>query len=201
MRRAGGGCSARCRASRHRLFLAMQAAHGHRLLRSQSAEGLMRPKTVCLMLVIYVALALGATGASRPIQTPHKLSQGQAAWQFLRAILRADYPVAYGRLAPEVQQAVSLRRFEAAARPLWKSGQRHRREIELYKLGVRLGDGGASRLFYTFSFAADSGLKMPSVLLEVTFRDTASRAILGFGLRAVKAPVKIAKPAVKSVHR
>ena len=118
-------------------------------------------------------------------------SQGQVAGQFLRAVLRADYPAAYGRLAPEVRRAVSLGRFAAAARPLWKSGQRRGPGIELYKLGVRLGDGGASRLFYSFSFAADSSLKVPSLLLEVTFRDTAARSVLGFGLQARKMPVRL----------
>ena len=112
-----------------------------------------------------------------------RLSQGQAAGQFLRAVLRADYATAYGQLAPEVRRSVSLTRFETAARPLWKSGVYHTPGIQLYKLGVQLGDNGASRLFYSFSFAADSSLKTPSVLLEVTFRDTASRSILGFGVR------------------
>ncbi|MDO7850524.1 hypothetical protein Q4S41_02890 [Hymenobacter sp. CA1UV-4] len=98
-------------------------------------------------------------------------------------MLRANYPAAYARLAPEVRQGLSLARFAAAARPLWKSGQRHGNTIELYKLGVRLGDRGGSRLFYTFSFATDSAARSPSELLEVTFRDTATRAVLGFSLR------------------
>ncbi|WP_210521759.1 hypothetical protein [Hymenobacter terricola] len=136
--------------------------------------------------------------AQQPSQTPLRLSQGQAAGQFLRAVLRADYLTAYGRLAPELRQALSFGRFEAAARPVWKSGQRHRQEIELYKLGFRLGDNGASRLFYTFSFAADSSLKPPPVLLEVTFRDTASRAVLGFGLHTTRVPVKGVSPKAKS---
>ena len=106
-------------------------------------------------------------------------------------MLRADYLGAYGRLAPEVRRSVSLGQFAAAARPLWKSGTRHAREIELYKLGMRLGQSGSSQLFYAFSFAAESGLKSPSVLLEVTFRDTASRVILGFGVR----PVAVRVPA------
>ena len=140
---------------------------------------------------IALAVAAGLVGAAQPAQpTPRRLSQGQAAGQFLRAVLRADYLGAYGRLAPEVRRSVSLGQFAAAARPLWKSGTRHAREIELYKLGMRLGQGGSSQLFYAFSFAAESGLKSPSVLLEVTFRDTASRVILGFGVRpvAVRAP-------------
>lgn len=141
-------------------------------------------------------LALAATGLAGPLRPPQgpgpapPPSQGQVAGQFLRAVLRADYAAAYGWLAPEVRRSVSLGRFAVAARPLWKSGARRSRQIELYKLGVRLGNDGASRLFYAFALAADSSLKKPSLLLEVTFRDTASRAVLGFGLR----PAPAARP-------
>ncbi|GAB3581936.1 hypothetical protein GCM10027345_25370 [Hymenobacter daeguensis] len=131
-----------------------------------------------------------AGGSTRQLtaQAVRRPGQAQAAGQFLRAVLRADYPVAYSRLAPEVRQTIGLSRFEAQARPLWKSGQQHGKAIELYKLGMRLSEHGASRLFYSFSFAADSSLKTPSVLLEVTFRDTAARAVLGFGLRPTAGP-------------
>ena len=106
------------------------------------------------------------------------------AGQFLRAVLRAEYAAAYSRLAPEVRRAVGPAAFTTAARPLWKVGRRAA-PLELYKLGVRLGDGGASRLFYSFAFAADSALPQPAVLFEVTFRDTAARGVLGFGLGRV----------------
>ncbi len=135
------------------------------------------PLRVALALVLGTAVPFSAAAQA------HRLSQSQAAGQFLKAVLRADYRTAYGHLAPEVRQGITLGRFEAVARPLWKAGQRPVPRIELYKLGMRLGDGGASRLFYDFSFAADSVRKPPLVLLEVTFRDTASRAVLGFGLR------------------
>lgn len=147
---------------------------------------LVRLKTLVLSLVI--AACFG--GSSLFAQAPVRSSQGQVAGQFLRAVLRADYPAAYGRLAPEVRRTVSLGRFAAAARPLWKSGQRRGSGIELYKLGMRLGDGGASRLFYSFSFAADSTLKAPDLLLEVIFRDTAARSVLGFDVQTRKVPVR-----------
>ena len=131
-------------------------------------------------LLVGALLARGA--ASNPRLPAPKPGQGQVAGQFLRAVLRAEYAVAYGRLAPEVRRAVSPAAFGAAARPLWKAGRRAA-PLELYKLGVRLGDGGVSRLFYSFAFAADSALPQPSVLFEVTFRDTAARGVLGFGLR------------------
>lgn len=145
------------------------------------------------------ALLVGLTaagGSPRPSATtkPARLAQGQAAWQFLRAVLRADYATAYGRLAPEVRRAVSLERFEAAARPLWKSGQRRGQEIELYKLGVRLGAGNSSRMFYAFTFAADAGVAPPPAILEVTFRDTATRAVLSFGLRLGPRALQQAQP-------
>ena len=125
-------------------------------------------------------LARGTANSPQLLASKH--SQGQVAGQFLRAVLRADYTAAYGQLAPEVRRAVSPAVFADAARPLWKAG-RHAAPLELYKLGVRLGDGGASRLFYSFAFAADSALPQPSVLFEVTFRDTVARGVLGFALR------------------
>ncbi|SFQ65933.1 hypothetical protein [Hymenobacter arizonensis] len=146
-----------------------------------------------------LALLVGLTAAGgkplpSPPTRPARLAQGQAAWQFLRAVLRGDYSTAYSRLAPEVRRAVSLERFEEAAQPLWKSGQRRGQEIELYKLGVRLGAGNSSRMFYAFTFAADSGVVPPPAILEVTFRDTATRAVLSFGLRPGPRPVPQAKP-------
>ena len=136
-----------------------------------------------------------ATRAAAQSLPPRRPSQAQAASQFLRAVLAADYLTAYRRLAPEVRRTVSFGHFEGTAHPIWKTGQQRHRAIELYKMGLRLGDGGGSRLFYDFSFAADSLLKPPPVLLEVTFRDTASRAILGFGMRIDKVPVRTMKPA------
>ena len=171
--RSGDGWSGITPPSRPRLLLTMQIQSGLR-----SCQRLLLPA------VVITAVTTALAGARPLTQKPvTRLSQGQAAGQFLRAVLRADYATAYGRLAPEVRRSVSLMRFETAARPLWKSGVHRTLDIQLYKLGVRLGDNGASRLFYSFSFAADSSLKIPSVLLEVTFRDTASRAILGFDVR------------------
>lgn len=137
------------------------------------------------LLLLLVAAGVAGRGLGRVWQIPRRPSQGQVAGQFLRAILRANYSAAYGRLAPEVRQSISLARFAVAARPLWQSGRRPGcgTAIELYKLGVRLGDRGSSRLFYSFSFAADSSRRVPAELLEVTFRDTASRAVLGFSRR------------------
>ena len=139
-----------------------------------------------MTLLACLVITTNSLGAHRPLQAPvqQRISQSQVAMQFLRAVIRGDYGAAYGRLAPEVRRSISLGHFEQTAHTLWKSGQRHHREIELYKLGVRLNEKGGSRLFYAFSFAADSCLKTPSVLLEVSFRDTASRAVLGFGVNA-----------------
>ena len=143
-----------------------------------------RVAAALLVLAAGLVLSLLPVGsrAGAQAQAPRP-SQAQAASRFLRAVLRADYPAAYSQVAPEVRRAVSARQFAAAARPLRRSGQQRGAAIELYKLGVRLGESGSTRLFYTFSFARDSSEKPPSVLLEVTFRDTASRAVLGFSLR------------------
>jgi len=138
------------------------------------------------VLAALLAGGLLARGSASGQQMPAapKYSQAQVAGQFLRAVQRAEYAAAYRRLAPEVRRAVSPAHFETAARPLWKVGRRAA-PLELYKLGVRLGDGGSSRLFYSFAFAADSALPQPSVQFEVTFRDTTTRNVLGFGLGRV----------------
>jgi hypothetical protein len=107
----------------------------------------------------------------------------QVARQFLLAVLRADYTTAYGRLAPEVRRSISPTRFRAAARPLWQRGQLRGTNIDLYKLGFRLTGERQSRGFVAFSFAADSLRHPPPEWLEVTFRDTTARQILGFSLR------------------
>lgn len=143
-----------------------------------------------------VLILLATAGLAWPAQVraqlaapaPRKAKQGYTAAQFLQAVLRADYVTAYRGLAPEVRKSITINDFETAAQPLWKRGQRQGTAIELYKLGVRLADGESPRYFYSFSFAADSSLKIPSALLEVTFRDTASRAVLAFGLRYPTAP-------------
>ena len=158
-----------------------------------------------LRLLALLATAAGvrpyAALAQLPTSAPRKAGQGYSAAQFLQAVLRADYLTAYAALAPEVRKSVTIRSFETAARPLWKSGQRHGSAIELYKLGVRMGEGQASRFFYSFSFAADSALKTPSALLEVTFRDTTSRAVLGFGLHYPAVPARSTKPVLKSARK
>ncbi len=113
-------------------------------------------------------------------------TQAQVARRFLVDVLTADYPAAYRRLAPEVRAAVPVATFEATARPLWQQGQTRGAAIELYQLGTRLDDGNrASQWFYRFAFASDSARPphLPPVLLEVSFRDTTTRAVLSFGLR------------------
>ena len=158
-----------------------------------------RALRVLVALLTCVPLACGpATAQQRP--APPRYSQAQVAGQFLRAVLRADYAAAHGRLAPEVRRAVSPAAFETAARPLWRLGRRAA-PLELYKLGVRLGDGGTSRLFYSFMFTADSALPQPSVLFEVTFRDTAARSVLGFGLGRIARRAVPQTTAQPSTHR
>ena len=93
-------------------------------------------------------VALATTGgARRSTAAAPRPGQAYVAGQFLRAVLRGNYPDAYGRLAPEVRRSVSLARFETAARPLWKSGQQHGQRIALYQLGMRLGESGPGSCF------------------------------------------------------
>ena len=131
-------------------------------------------------------LGLGGLASGAPARPAPAPTQAQVARRFLLEILRAEYPAAYRRLAPEVRAAVPLATFGAAARPLWQQGQARGAAIELYQLGTRLGERrGQSQWFCRFSFARDSARAPhpPPVLLEVTFRDTTARSVLGFGLR------------------
>jgi hypothetical protein len=129
----------------------------------------------------FVALLALAAGLRAQPAAP---TQAQVARRFLLEVLRADYPAAYRRLAPEVRTAVPLPAFTAAARQLWQQGQARGPAIELYQIGARLGDPGRpNQWFCRFVFASDSARRPPPVLLEVTFRDTTARAVLGFDLR------------------
>lgn len=128
-----------------------------------------------------MALAIGFLTSWRPPRA--KPTQAQVARQFLGEILARNYPAAYRRLAPEVRTAVPLLAFSRAAQPVWQQGQARGAAIELYQLGARLGNGQPSQWFCRFTFAQDSARRPPPVLLEVTFRDTTARAVLGFGLR------------------
>lgn len=131
--------------------------------------------------VLGAAMLLAALSLSAQAPAP---TQPQVARRFLLDVLRADYPAAYRRLAPEVQTKLPLVAFTRAARPLTQLGSRRGQAIELYKLGTWLGAPGTHEpWFYCFSFAQDSLQKPPKVLLEVTFRDTATRQVLGFRLR------------------
>jgi hypothetical protein len=117
-------------------------------------------------------------------QAPAAPTQAQVAYRFLTEVLRADYPAAYRRLAPEVRAGLPPAAFVTAARPLRQLGKQHGRGIELYTFGTHLNERGTSEpWFYRFSLAKDSLQKPPPVLLEVTFRDTTTREVLGFRVR------------------
>ncbi|MGI4873784.1 MAG: hypothetical protein ACRYFX_21705 [Janthinobacterium lividum] len=112
---------------------------------------------------------------------PPRPTQAQVARRFLLDALHANYPAAYRRLAPEVRAGLPLPAFRAAARRL---GQARGTAIELYQIGAYLGEPpNHTEWFCRFRFAADSVQRSPRPLLEVTFRDTASRQVLGFKLR------------------
>lgn len=109
-------------------------------------------------------------------------SQIQVARQFLLAVLGGDYPAAYALLAPEIQAAVPLARFRSVAQSLHQQGQRRGPAIDLYKLGFRLRDHQTPQSFVAFSFKSDTLAARPEVHLDVTFRDSAARQVLSFGL-------------------
>ena len=134
--------------------------------------------------LLVAAAALVAAAPAHPPRQPRP-TQAQVARRFLLDVLQAEYRAAYRRLAPEVRAGVALPAFAAAARPLWQQGQARGAAIELHQVGVLLGGrGGRGQWFCRFAFAGDSARRPPPVLLQVTFRDTAARAVLGFVLRS-----------------
>lgn len=137
-----------------------------------------------VMGMVCLGLSLGLR--VRAIQTPQQPSQVQVSRQFLRALLRAEYGVAYSYLAPEVRQSVRPADFRQLARPVIGRGLRRGTTLELYKLGLRLNESGAGgQSFVAFAWAADSpsARREPPEWLEVTFRDAEARHIFGFALR------------------
>jgi hypothetical protein len=123
--------------------------------------------------------------AALSFQPVAKPTQAQVARRFLAEVLRANYSAAYQRLAPEVRDTLRPAAFAAAAGPLRHLGQQRGQAVELYKLGTWLSEaGGHEPWFYRFSFASDSARRPPPVLLEVTFGDTTTRQVLGFGVRS-----------------
>lgn len=130
-----------------------------------------------------LAVFIGWAWVAANGQAPPAPTQAQVAYRFLAEVLRADYPAAYRRLAPEVR--ATLPAFTAAAQPLRQQGQQRGPAIELYTFGTHLREhGGREPWFYRFAFAVDSLQKPPPVLLEVTFRDTTARQVLGYRVRA-----------------
>lgn len=113
-------------------------------------------------------------------------SQVQVSRRFLLALLRGDYAAAYGQLAPEVRRGVSAARFRQLGLPVVRQGQQRGLAIELYKMGVRLDEAGpGGKPFVAFAWSADaaSAQRMPPEWLEVMFRSTEARQVLGFRLR------------------
>ncbi|TGD81340.1 hypothetical protein [Hymenobacter wooponensis] len=125
---------------------------------------------------------------AHPAQAP--TTQVQVARQFLLAVVRGEWAVAYGHLAPEVRQGLSAQQFQKAAEPLYKQAKHYGPTISLYKLGYRLRDTQVPQPFVAFSYKADTLQAYPHFQLDVTFRDSTARQVLGFGLVPLVAPVK-----------
>jgi len=160
--------AARHRPGRPAVFLAVANKH----LNPSSRSG-------WSLLAVITGLVVGLGWQAPPAPT-----QAQVAYRFLTEVVRADYPAAYRRLAPEVRATLPRAAFSSAARPLRQLGKQRGRAIELYTFGTHLSErGGGEPWFYRFSFAQDSLQKPPLVLLEVTFRDTTTREVLGFRVR------------------
>lgn len=146
------------------------------------------PWLLGLLLLTLLSAPLGAaTSATLPP------TQIQVARQFLLAVLRGEFRVAQGMLAPEVSRALTPAQFQAAAMPLYQRGQHLGPAIDLYKLGFRLRDGQAPQAFVAFMFKADTVAARPEVQLDVSFRDSTARQILSFALIPLGKPVPQAK--------
>ena len=135
------------------------------------------------MLIGLLSAPLGAAPPAPPTQI-------QAARRFLLAVLRGEFAGAHQLLAPEVGSALTPAQFRAVALPLYERGRQFGPNIDLYKLGFRLRDGQPPQSFFAFTFKADTLAARPTVQLDVTFRDSAARQVLGFGLVPSAAPVR-----------
>lgn len=125
--------------------------------------------------LVAILLLLAVPAVARP-------SQVQVARQFLLAVLRGEYKVAYALLAPEAQTTMTARQFRVAVQPLIAQSQQRGRPIDLYKLGYRIGEANDVRSFYSFMFKSDTLARLPQVQLDVVFRDSTATRILSFGL-------------------
>lgn len=131
-----------------------------------------------LLLPLSLGLALLAVKPAAGAGPPQ---QAYRARQFLLAVLAGQYERAYQLLAPETRQRLTPPQFAAAAAPLYQRGQQAGPAIELYRLGLRLGEADDAQWFYAFTFRSDSAAAAP-VQLDVTFRDSAATQVLDFGL-------------------
>ena len=133
-----------------------------------------------LAVPAWLAVLAGAGRVAPPASRP---SQVQVARQFLGAAARGETATAYGWLAPEVRRGLGPLAFAGALAAVQARGQARGAALQLYKLGFRLEEGGPGRPFVAYTWAADSALRVKREWLEVSFRDTAARAVWGFGWR------------------
>lgn len=127
----------------------------------------------CWLLGVLLLLS-SATLAGPP-------AQAYLARQFLLAVLQGHFDQAYQQLAPETRQRLNRQQFRRAAAPLYARGKQAGPQIELYRLGLRLGEGDDAQWFYAFTFKRDSANVAPPQL-DVTFRDSAATQVLEFRL-------------------
>ncbi|MBG8552917.1 hypothetical protein [Hymenobacter guriensis] len=126
-----------------------------------------------------LALLVGTALPATPAQTTPP-TQVQVARQFLQAVLRADYPAAYGLLDASVKQRVTAAQFAEVVRPVHAQAQHFGPGFDLYKLGLRLGEGGSMRYFCAFTFKKDTLAGAPHLQLDVSFRDSVATQVLYF---------------------
>jgi hypothetical protein len=135
----------------------------------------------CLVLgvlcLVRNCFSLGSS-AEPCVVAPPRNSQVQVARRFWLAVLRHDDRAAYAFLASDVRRTMPSAVFRQRAGLVRAAAHGH--AIELYKLGFRLEDDGRARPFVAFSYAADSALPGKRQGLDVTFRDTAARAVWRF---------------------
>ncbi|WP_375435587.1 hypothetical protein [uncultured Hymenobacter sp.] len=154
----------------------------------EQISSFLAPIRVCRLIVMGLLLLISKPIGAEP--SAPRLTQIQAARQFLLTLLRGEFQAAHRMLAPEVGSALTPARFRAVAQPLYEQGRRFGPAIDLYKLGFRLRDGQAPQSFVAFMFKADTLTARPKVQLDVTFRDSTTRQILSFGLIPLATPVR-----------
>lgn len=132
--------------------------------------------------LLSIGLASAAALHLQPPQDCPRNTQVQATRQFLAAALRGDTIAAKHWLSVNLQGKSAGR----SLLPLVEAGRRRGTNIELYRMGLLVGDY-STQPFVTYAWAADSAVQWPlRASIQVVFHDTTARQVWEVYLRETK---------------